>query len=155
MLLSRDDFAARSAPPSTAEPKLALLCWLLAVFLSPKCQDLHLLSQEHYRRALTWGSFISWKGSWAKQPLVFLQQQRGRSGCASPGCHTWGQPAQASVCSLLLPCVHAAGSPRLGWGCCCWVKETGCGFTSLLRAPYRKGRFLDVKSEGLWLSVAG
>lgn len=85
MLLSRDDFAARSAPPSTAEPKLALLCWLLAVFLSPKCQDLHLLSQEHYRRALTWGSFISWKGSWAKQPLVFLQQQRGRSGCASPG----------------------------------------------------------------------
>lgn len=60
VLLSRGDFAA-SHPTSTAEPKLALLCCLLAVFLSLKCQDLHFPSQEHYRRALTWGSFISWK----------------------------------------------------------------------------------------------
>lgn len=158
VLLSRDDFAA--SPPhihcwtkagtfvlslgcvSVIEVSGFALSFTGALQKSPNLGVFHLMEMKPSQAA---SSFPA-----AAERLERLHQPR-----INPGCHTWRQPAQASVCSLMLLCVHAVVSHRLGCGCCCCVKETGCGFTSLLRAPYRKGCFLDVKSKGLFLSVAG
>lgn len=126
VMLLRDASAA-NPPKSTAEPKLALLCWLLAVFLSLKCQDLHLLSQDHYRGVLTWAVFhpVEMKPSWAapRVPGVAAEGSEWlRQPRISPGCHI---PKDGSSGKCLQPkaAVRAVVSHRLGCDCSCSVKK--------------------------------